>query len=304
MRGNIAAGSSHYGFWYRALEHPDGVSGQENKDGGIVTCPNFAPLLAFEDNVAHSTGKFGLKVNNYFPSKGGYACTSPTISEPAVFKRFTAFANNFFGIWGENLVDVHFDGLVLAEHGMAGLEFVYMNGRHSRFAHSYIQNAIFVGYLTGDGPRNRGSADSRAAKFMRLEDTEEVFLGLEDRDMLDNEYVHAVHVPGAGSELTFRNITATRYESAFMGCIWCSKGRGGYEVQLENIQLADVGQFASFTHWESNVFVDTDGSVTGQREARIVPPSNTWNPLVNPHCRYDARGKSAICNQVVRLISI
>ena len=65
VRNNIAAGSSHYGFWYRALEHPDGVSGQENRDDGIVTCPNRSPLLQFEGNIAHSTGKFGLKVTQY-----------------------------------------------------------------------------------------------------------------------------------------------------------------------------------------------------------------------------------------------
>ena len=51
---------------------------------------------------------------------------------------------------------------------------------------------------------------------------------------------------------------------------------GGYEVKLENIDLStDVRQVASFTHWESLVFVDTDGSVTGTAGARIVPPSQT-----------------------------
>jgi hypothetical protein len=35
VRGNVVAGSSHYGFWYRSLEHPDGVSGQEISRLGV-----------------------------------------------------------------------------------------------------------------------------------------------------------------------------------------------------------------------------------------------------------------------------
>ena len=34
--GNVAAGSSHYGFWFRSLPTPDGLSGQLKKDKGEV----------------------------------------------------------------------------------------------------------------------------------------------------------------------------------------------------------------------------------------------------------------------------
>ena len=127
---------------------------------------------------------------------------------------------------------------------MAGMEFIYMNGKHSRFAHTYIKNARMVGWLdvpqgvdgtVQSGPRTRGQADQRIMKFIRMEDIDEVILGLEDKDMLWNSYVHAVHIPGAGSELTFLNLTVVNYQSAFLGCAWCSIGRGGYEVHLDQM---------------------------------------------------------------------
>ena len=48
---------------------------------------------------------------------------------------------------------------------------------------------------------------------------------------IDNDFVHAFHVPGVGSEITFRNVTIVNYESAFLGCVWASINRGGYEVR-------------------------------------------------------------------------
>jgi len=69
--GNRAAGSSHYGFWYRALEHPDGQGGQHLKETFTKMCPSMTPLLEFRNNVAHSTGRHGLKMSDYFPTKCG-----------------------------------------------------------------------------------------------------------------------------------------------------------------------------------------------------------------------------------------
>ena len=50
VRGNSVS-SSHYGYWYRALPKPDGVTGQEQGDDGVSICPNKTPLGVFEDNV-------------------------------------------------------------------------------------------------------------------------------------------------------------------------------------------------------------------------------------------------------------
>ena len=41
---------------------------------GVAQCPNFSPLGRFDGNVAHSTGRHGLKLSDYFPAVGGAGC--------------------------------------------------------------------------------------------------------------------------------------------------------------------------------------------------------------------------------------
>ena len=143
--GNVVAGSSHYGIWYRALEAPDGVSGQAQADENVAQCPNFTPLALFYGNVAHSVGRNGLKLSDYFPAVGGATCDEDTIGEPATFGDFVAWKTSRFGIWGEFLVDVSFDNVRLVDHGIAGIEFLYINGKGTHFATSFISNSLFVG---------------------------------------------------------------------------------------------------------------------------------------------------------------
>lgn len=51
---NSIAGCTHFGWWYRILEHPDGPSYTPNY------CPRRIPLGSFFNNSAHSTGRFGM----------------------------------------------------------------------------------------------------------------------------------------------------------------------------------------------------------------------------------------------------
>ena len=91
--GNVAAGSAFYGFWMRPLPAPDGVSGQMTSDMGLKRCPNWAELGKFSDNIAHSTGRHGLKLSNYFPVQNGYFCPSRAVPVPVTIHKFTSFKN-------------------------------------------------------------------------------------------------------------------------------------------------------------------------------------------------------------------
>ena len=53
------------------------------------------------------------------------------------------------GIWGEFIVDVSFDTVTLADHIKSGFEFKYVNGRDTKFATSFINNGLFVGFMNG-----------------------------------------------------------------------------------------------------------------------------------------------------------
>ena len=66
-----------------------------------------------------------------------------------VFGDFVAYKTGRFGIWGEFLVDVGFDDVRLLDHGIAGIEFLYMNGRDQLWMQSAITNSLFVGKTQG-----------------------------------------------------------------------------------------------------------------------------------------------------------
>jgi hypothetical protein len=56
FRENHAAGSDNYGFWFDAKANPTGPSFDPN------ICPENNPLGEFTNNVAHSNGRYGLRV--------------------------------------------------------------------------------------------------------------------------------------------------------------------------------------------------------------------------------------------------
>ena len=147
--GNVAAGSSHYGFWYRNLLHPDGISGQDVADNFQRICPQFTPLGIFEDNVAHSTGKHGLKLSDYTPTVNGASCTPNDVPHGSTFKRFTSFKNGHYGVWAQFLVGVNFDDFKIADHKIAAFEAAWMNGAGAEFGMSYLRNWLMVGRTKG-----------------------------------------------------------------------------------------------------------------------------------------------------------
>jgi hypothetical protein len=56
FRGNHAAGSDNYGFWFDTKPNPTGPSFDPN------ICPENNPLGEFTNNVAHSNGRYGLRI--------------------------------------------------------------------------------------------------------------------------------------------------------------------------------------------------------------------------------------------------
>ena len=56
FRGNHAAGADNYGFWFDTKPNPTGPSFDPN------ICPENSPLGEFTNNVAHSNGRYGLRL--------------------------------------------------------------------------------------------------------------------------------------------------------------------------------------------------------------------------------------------------
>jgi cysteine-rich repeat protein len=295
FRRNVAAGSSHYGIWLRPLPHPDGISGAALEHE--KRCPDHTPLAAFEGNVAHSTGKHGVKISNYFPTLQGYTCMGSrgkrferTFSVPAVIKDQTCFKNSQFGVWGEFLVDVHFDGLAVADTGMASWEFGWVNGNDNddsssgestqsgvgalaspdEFAISRIMNSIFVGHVFG---QDRG-------RFSR-----------------------GPHLPGLSGGVRISNTTFHDLGNAIVAGALSDSLRGGYSFDFEKVAFFNCENKTLFTHASSAILNDLDGTLTGvlglggsfsrgKKHAQIVPYSRLL--LGHPDCNIDV-GPGATC---------
>lgn len=84
---NAVAGSTHFGWWYRILDHPEGPSFTTDY------CPKNIPFGRHHNNSVHSTGRFGLWIfPGYTPTATG-ACND-NVPGTATFTDFTAYSND------------------------------------------------------------------------------------------------------------------------------------------------------------------------------------------------------------------
>ncbi|MFC6661320.1 hypothetical protein [Deinococcus multiflagellatus] len=97
LRGNVAAGAEHSGFWYSLPPQPqgDGVTPEEAR----TIRPRRTALGEFRDNVAHSTGHTGLFVDNLKNPPGVLEAPNYSPPRPADFQGLTAYKNRRRGAW-------------------------------------------------------------------------------------------------------------------------------------------------------------------------------------------------------------
>ena len=147
--GNHAAGSDRYSYWFDLQEHSMGPSANEN------VCPINEKLGQFDDNVAHSNGRYGLRIfHGLLPRK--FPCspivydatntTDPYHQNPLItanFNRLVAWKNKRNGAIAESVADVRFNDFKTADNVLAGIEFS-ING-HVKANKTSINNALIIG---------------------------------------------------------------------------------------------------------------------------------------------------------------
>jgi hypothetical protein len=101
VRRNYAAGSDWYGFWYELVVDFKGPSYTND------ICPDGNKLAVFDNNVAHSNNRFGLRIFRYIPRK--YPCMdhknldledvfADNPPEKAIFQNFWTWKNFDTGV--------------------------------------------------------------------------------------------------------------------------------------------------------------------------------------------------------------
>ncbi|KAJ8389419.1 hypothetical protein AAFF_G00119570 [Aldrovandia affinis] len=272
IRHNAAAGGTHFGFWYRMHTHPDGPS----YDPRI--CQKKVPLGEFYNNTVHSQGWFGLWIfQEYYPVRNG-RCNSKQ-PEPAVFRALTTWNCEKGAEW-VNVGAVHFSDFLMVNNEKAGIEakriipkFVSRWGEEGG---AVVKNCTIVGHLDELGLG--GSYCSARGIILPLDD---------GMSVLSNVFVNfdrpscaAIGVASIDGKCKFH----------------C----GGWSARFSGIRYYNSSNKAGF-RWEHEVvLIDSDGSLTGNVDHKVVPLSSLLDPA---HCSQDAEWSvgfpGAVCDHTV-----
>ena len=284
--GNHAAGSDDWGFWYALPEHPMGLS-----NGDKSVWPRRTPLKTFRDNTAHSNGRDGLNVDNG-PRQDGV--TETTWYEPredpsdedsapvvATFEGFTAYKNRSRGVWlrGENHVVTN----SMFADNRAAVTFAS--------SESYLKDSVVVGFSANKGTADEWEPVAPGGRELPAPwAPEESIYGFEFYDGL-------VGVSGSA----FYD-----FESDSL------RGAGALGYLEPNAFAIDPRNFARGVTFEranrvyfpdpkpgmdgdlAKVFVDADGSVTGE-PGKTVVANNPF--LVDQSCAYRTEWNTHVCDR-------
>jgi cell migration-inducing and hyaluronan-binding protein len=255
-RGNVAAGSRGFGFWFALPDRPTGLS------SGAALFPRRTPLGEFTDNVAHSNRNTGLQVDQGPKPDGSTETVSyrprenPAAESPAVLATF----RNFIGYkHGGRAVWLRGQDLRLANPTLAD------NAIGATFAASatFVEDGLFVGQSG-----NAGGSQLAAGFPVRGYEFYDGLVGAHRSTFVN-------YVPVAG-----RPMSALGYNRS--NAFNVNTGNHAQEITLVNanaVYLEDPKVDKDGDR--SAVFLDVDGSVTGGAGHFVVAN----NPLLaTPAC--------------------
>ncbi|XP_057684607.1 fibrocystin-L-like [Corythoichthys intestinalis] len=272
IRHNHAAGGTHFGFWYRMHEHPDGPSYDPN------ICQKRVPLGEFNNNTVHSQGWFGIWIfQDYFPMKDG-ECRSNT-PEPAVFRGLTTWNCEKGAEW-VNGGALQFVEFVMVNNEKAGIDTkIILPWAVTRFGQeggAGVFNSTIVGHV--DELRLGADYCTERGVIMPFSD--------------------GMSVTGT------KFINFDRESCAAMGVTkidgTCTDRCGGWSAHVGGLHFVN-SPHKVFFRWEHEVeLVDTDGTLTGNMNHKVVPMSGLLDPA---HCSESADFSlgypGAVCDDTV-----
>ncbi|XP_059501744.1 PKHD1 like 1, tandem duplicate 1 isoform X2 [Stegostoma tigrinum] len=274
IRHNAAAGGTHFGFWYRLLEHPDGPSYTPD------VCPRNVPLGQFLNNTVHSQGWFGLWIfRTYHPLKGGQ-CNS-LISEPARFDSLIAWNCEKGAEW-VNGGAVQFHNFVMVNNEKAGIDtkkimrsFVNEWGETMG---AVIKNTTIVGHTDG----LRFNSTNCTSKGIALP----LYEGL--------------------TVLSVKFVNFDRPTCTALGLSELKELKSllvqGWNVRFSGIKYFNTTHKGAFSSESDVVLHDLDGSLTGNPGNKVLPHSSLLDPArCRPSVEWSHGYPGVVCDASVTI---
>jgi cell surface hyaluronidase len=307
LRNNVAGGAeSGVGFWYAFPEHPTGLSANTS------TWNRRMALGVFENNLAHSNGDTGMNVDNgpkpdgntettfYQPLSNPSNQDSPSVR--AEWKGFMAYRNRTRGVWLRGN-DLHITGALLADSAI-GATFASIN--------TSIENSVIVGETDNLGtPENweKKGENNRSLPF--------------PWNPGEDDPNGGYRFPIRGYEfydgnVSAQNVTFVNFKPKTVDGSYTRPASALSYLRLDRFSI-DPRNFVSgaqfinadavyqetpandlvntsnnFDGSNAAVFVDKDGSVTGNA-GRTVVPNNSF--LTTNNCGFNSVWNSHICNE-------
>ena len=260
FENNVAAGSAGSGFWLAFPEAPLG------KAEGQDLSPQSTPLAGFSGNVAHSNLSDGLHLDGPVGSAFDYSPHIEERPETATLHGFTAYKNRNQGVW------LRGSPLVLSEPVLAD------NGVGASFASTdaLLRGGLIVGESANKGMPSEGQASGEDGRSLpHFWNPEFKISGFEfyDGPVMVEGTKFVNFVPNASrmaAALDYLNLTD----------FYTDPRNATTKLSFENAQAvhytptgepADLDIDSGGDGYRSAIFVDKDGSVTGEQGASVVP---------------------------------
>ena len=250
---NAAAGGTHFGWWYRMHEHPDGPSFTTG------VCPRRVPLRKFQHNSAHSFGWFGIWMfQDYYPVVDG-ACAGDTGAQPAVFEDFKAW-NNEKGVEFVNFGALQIIRGQFVQNALAGFEGKALKNapRRDSALSALINDTLIVG-------------QSRIPEVQNNQGVSVAGVILPYGESFQVHNTKFVNFPSSSSDSSVA-IKWTSIDGT------CTDRCGGYIYQASELQFEDVDHRIHYRWGHEGVIEDIDGSLCGTVGGSVVPGWGTSMP--------------------------
>ncbi|XP_063856678.1 fibrocystin-L-like isoform X4 [Scylla paramamosain] len=249
FRHNAAASGTHFGYWYRLDHHPSGPSATN------IYCQNTEKMGLFFNNTAHSMGRYGLWVFSnpgYHPKSN--ICGGRDMG--AKWQSFTAWHCER-GAEAVSGTKLQFHNFVMLDNQQAGMEMVSVKGGFGQDDSPGIFNSLVVCHSAlNSSACTSGTSGIVAPKTQIFSISNVTFVNFDE----------------GGS-------------AALSGCSQCRNYQGGYRAQVKGLAFENSPNKIRFQWEHETIWIDADGSLTGEPEANVVP---TMGILPTDSCTQEA----------------